>query len=64
MDLKWFAHGLNIFNLTKGHAPVETFENDTITPQIVQAHAQQRESAREIEEYDHDAEAIDVKSGV
>ncbi len=56
-DLKWFAHGLNIFNLTKGNAPEETFANDTVTPQIVQAHAQQRASAREIEEYDHDTES-------
>jgi len=51
-DLKWFAHGLNIFNLTKGQAPQETFENDTIMPQIVQAHAQQREVARGIDGMD------------
>ena len=52
VDLKWFAHGLNIFNLTKGNAPEETFENDVVTPQIAQAHAQQREAARGIEQYD------------
>lgn len=51
-DLKWFAHGLNVFNLTKGNAPEETFANDAITPQIVQAHAQQRQAARQIEEHD------------
>lgn len=52
VDLKWFAHGLNAFNLTKGNAPEETFDNDVVTPQIAQAHAQQREAARDIEQFD------------
>lgn len=43
----------HIWNLLNPRAPEETFQNDVVTPRIVQDHAQQRASSRTIEEHDH-----------
>jgi len=42
MDMKWFAHGLNIFNLTKGNPPEEVFLPDDLPQKIAEAGGQRR----------------------